>query len=241
MAAPALEVENLSAGYAGMTVLWDINLKVLEGQSVVILGANGAGKSTLLRSIVGLLPVATGRVSFFGHDVTHLSVSRRMRRGVAFMSEQGIFPSLTIKENLQLGAMNNRDRSFEDGLGEVFDIFPDLKDRMSGLAGSLSGGQRKMLGVAKCVISEPKLLVMDEPSSGLSPKFVSEVVDVLEQLHESGLTLLVAEQNIEFMRTAHLAVVVEGGRIRFQGEISELESDQALHEAFFGIAGVQGV
>jgi branched-chain amino acid transport system ATP-binding protein len=241
VAAPALEVKNITIAYSGMAVVRELSLKVDPGQAIVILGANGAGKSTLLRAIVGLLPTSGGTVSLFGDDVTKASTAKRARKGLAFMSEQGIFPSLSVKENLQLGAMTNRNRSFDAGLETVLALFPELGGRLSEPAGSLSGGQRKMVGIAKCVIAQPSLLIMDEPSAGLSPKFVSEVVETLITLRSDGMTLLVAEQNVEFLKFAQTAVVLEGGYVRFNGPVTELSNNKTLHDAFFGIDSTQEI
>jgi branched-chain amino acid transport system ATP-binding protein len=241
VAAPALEVNNITIAYSGMAVVRELSLKVDPGQAIVILGANGAGKSTLLRAIVGLLPTSGGTVSLFGDDVTKASTAKRARKGLAFMSEQGIFPSLSVKENLQLGAMTNRNRSFAAGLETVLALFPELGGRLNEPAGSLSGGQRKMVGIAKCVIAQPSLLIMDEPSAGLSPKFVSEVVETLITLHSDGMTLLVAEQNVEFLKFAKTAVVLEGGYVRFNGPVAELSNNKTLHDAFFGIDSIQEI
>jgi branched-chain amino acid transport system ATP-binding protein len=241
VAAPALEVKNITIAYSGMAVVRELSLKVDPGQAIVVLGANGAGKSTLLRAIVGLLPTSGGTVSLFGDDVTKANTAKRARKGLAFMSEQGIFPSLSVKENLQLGAMTNRNRSFAAGLETVLALFPELGGRLSEPAGSLSGGQRKMVGIAKCVIAQPSLLIMDEPSAGLSPKFVSEVVETLIALHSDGMTLLVAEQNVEFLKFAKTAVVLEGGYVRFNGPVAELSNNKTLHDAFFGIESIQEI
>lgn len=241
MAAPALDVKNITIAYSGMAVVRELSLTVDLGQAIVVLGANGAGKSTLLRAIVGLLPTSGGTISLFGDDVTRASTAKRARKGMAFMSEQGIFPSLSVKENLQLGAMTNRNRSFDAGLETVLALFPELANRLREPAGSLSGGQRKMVGIAKCVMAQPSLLIMDEPSAGLSPKFVSEVVETLIKLHADGLTLLVAEQNVEFLKLAQTAVVLEGGYVRFNGPVAELSNNKTLHDAFFGIDSIQEI
>jgi branched-chain amino acid transport system ATP-binding protein len=240
VAQAALEIEGLTAGYAGMTVVWDVSLVVGAQETVLLLGANGAGKSTVLKAVAGLLP-ARGAIRLFGEPIERLSTAKRARRGLAFMSEQGIFPTLSVRENLLLGAALAKGGRFEERLEEMLTLFPDLKGRLSEEAGSLSGGQRKMVGVAKCLISDPRVLVMDEPSAGLSPKFVSEVVDILGTLRERGLSVLVAEQNVEFLKVASSVVVLEGGYVRYQGSTQALEDDAALHEAFFGLEGLQGV
>jgi len=238
---PALSVERLSAAYGAVQVLWDVDLTVAEGAASLLLGANGAGKSTLLACIVGLKRPRTGTISAFGTPIERLAAPRRARAGIAFMSEQGIFPTLSVRENLQLAALRLRGAERAERLAQVLDTFPELAGRLGDLAGSLSGGQRKMVGIAKCLMARPRLLIMDEPSSGLAPKVVGEVVERLAALHASGLTMLIAEQNVSFLSIATDVVVLEGGRVRFAGPESAFEGDQALREAFFGLEGIQEV
>lgn len=202
---------------------------------MLLLGANGAGKTTLLKSIVGLLPIEDGEVWLFDHSVKRLPAPKRITLGLSFMSELGIFPSLSVDDNLRLGAHGVARREIEARLEEAYTAFPDLVGRRKEVAGTLSGGQRKMVGISKCLMAHPKILLMDEPSAGLSPKYVNEVVNHLNILRKSGLTLLVAEQNVSFLAAADEACVLEGGRINFRGTINEFEQDEKLHEAFFGL------
>ena len=220
-----------------MRVLHDISLTLSEGSSMLLLGANGAGKTTLLKSIIGLLPIEHGEINMFERRVDRLSAPRRVRLGVAFMSELGIFPSLSVHDNLRLGAHGASRRDIEERLEEAYASFPDLVNRKNALAGTLSGGQRKMVGISKCLMANPKVLLMDEPSAGLSPKYVDEVVEHLKVLRKSGITLLVAEQNVSFLAAADQACILEGGRINFSGSIDEFENNASLHEAFFGLEG----
>ncbi len=230
-----LELRAVAAGYGSMQVLWDINLSVGAGERVVILGANGAGKSTLLRVALGLLPLMHGTVWLRGEDVSGLRTDRRVARGIGFMTEVGVFPELSVRENLLLGAYRLGRRQAQNNLERTYDGFPLLAKFRSRPAGSLSGGQRKLVGVAKVLMGDPSLIVMDEPSSGLSPVAVQEVVEVLRQVQRSEVALLIAEQNTVFLDLAQRAVVIEGGRRRFDGTVVELRDDAALKRAYFGI------
>ena len=184
---PLLEVSGVAAGYRRMQVLWGVDLSIREHESVVLLGANGAGKTTLLKVLIGLVEVWAGRIDFAGENITRLRADQRVRRGIVYMSETSGFPGLTIEENVLIGAQflpKNRARARID---ELYAVFPALAERRRALAGSLSGGQRKMLGIAKALAGNPRLLVMDEPSAGLSPLYVKEVMGVLAPLRQSSL------------------------------------------------------
>lgn len=234
-AMPVLQATGIEAGYGRVQVLWGAGLDVKPQESVVLLGANGAGKTTLLKVIVGLLPAWRGSVRLEPDDVTFWRTDRRVRRGLAYMSEMGVFPGLTIEENLRVGGQFIETAALRRRLVELYEYFPDLAERRGVLAGSLSGGQRKMLGIAKALASSPRLLVMDEPSAGLSPLFVSQVITVLGRFRASGLAMLIAEQNIAFLGLADRVFTLEGGRIRFGGTVAELEADDSLHKAYFGL------
>jgi branched-chain amino acid transport system ATP-binding protein len=236
MAETLLEARAIESGYGQVQVLWGAGVDVRPRESVVLLGANGAGKTTLLKVIVGLVPAWRGQVHLAGSDVTTLRTDRRVRRGMAYMSELGVFPGLTIDENLRIGGQFAERATLSRRLAELYAVFPDLAARKRGLAGSLSGGQRKMLGIAKALASGPKVLVMDEPSSGLSPLFVQQVIEVLGRFRGEGLAMLIAEQNVAFLDLADRVFTLEGGRIRFQGSVEALHADDALHRAYFGLA-----
>lgn len=230
-----LEVEALETGYGRLQVLWGLDMAVEEGESVLLLGANGAGKTTLLRAIVGLLPAWRGHIGYAGGDITRLRPDQRTRLGIAFMSELGVFPTLTIMENLRIGAYFLTRADARARTAELFELFPALAQKRRDLAASLSGGQRKMLGVAKALMSRPRLLVMDEPSSGLAPVFVKEVVEALKKVHGEGMSLLIAEQNTSFLPLADRGYVLEGGRIAFSGREEELRDSKTMQQAYFGI------
>lgn len=236
----ALSLHDVRGGYGNLPVLWGIDLSVQEAKTTVILGANGAGKTTLLKVVMGLLPATSGSIEIFGKSVSHLRTDQRIPLGVAYMSELGIFPALTVEENLRLGAYGVKGGEIFGRLENVYDIFTELRGRRKSIAGSLSGGQRKMVGVAKSLMSQPRLLIMDEPSSGLSPLYVKEVVERLKVIAKQGMTLLIAEQNISFLAMADRVCVIEGGRVQFEGSESEFEADEKLKDAFFGLSDSSG-
>jgi branched-chain amino acid transport system ATP-binding protein len=228
-----LKAEGVDAGYGTMQVLWGVDLDVRTGETVLLLGTNGAGKTTFLKTLVGLVQARHGSIRLDGEDVTRMRSSGRMRLGMTYMSELAVFPDLSIEENIRVGAeaLGHPDPDIED----LYRTFPALREKRRAPASSLSGGQRKMLGIAKALASEPRLLVMDEPSAGLSPLLVKEVIRILSDLRGRGLALLVAEQNIGFLEVATRVFVLEGGRIRFSGTVAEMTDNEALRRAYFGL------
>jgi branched-chain amino acid transport system ATP-binding protein len=234
-ASPLLDAAGIDAGYGTMQVLWGVDLDVRTGETVLLLGANGAGKTTFLKSLVGLVEARHGSIKLGGEDVTRLRSSDRMRRGMSYMSELAVFPDLSIEENIRIGAQALGHVHPGARVDELYGLFPVLREKRRNPASSLSGGQRKMLGIAKALAAEPKLLVMDEPSAGLSPLFVKEVIRILNDLRGKGLALLIAEQNIGFLEVATRVFVLEGGRIRFSGTVAEMSSNEDLHRAYFGL------
>ena len=236
MTEPLLQATGLQSGYGRVQILWGPTLCVAPGETVVLLGANGAGKTTLLRVLLGLLPTWSGQVILAGADVTVWRTDRRVRHGVAYMSELAVFPGLSIDENLRIGGQFTPRAALRARMEELYADFPDLTDRRTALASSLSGGQRKMLGIAKALAGLPRLLIMDEPSAGLSPRFVSEVLAVLTRFRGTGLSLLVAEQNVAFLTLADRVYTLESGRIGFEGTVTQLHANDALNRAYFGLA-----
>jgi branched-chain amino acid transport system ATP-binding protein len=234
-AAPLMKAAGVDAGYGTMQVLWGVDLDVRAGETVLLLGANGAGKTTFLKSLVGLIDTRHGRIDLAGKDVTRMRSSDRMRLGMTYMSELAVFPDLSIEENIRVGAQALGHADPAARVDELYRIFPVLRDKRRAPASSLSGGQRKMLGIAKALAAEPQLLVMDEPSAGLSPLFVKEVIRILSDLRGHGLALLIAEQNIGFLEVATRVFVLEGGRIRFSGTVAEMTDNEALRRAYFGL------
>ncbi|GAC1338346.1 MAG: ABC transporter ATP-binding protein [Acetobacteraceae bacterium] len=230
-----LQAEALEAGYQSIQVLWGADLDVADHETVVLLGPNGAGKTTLLKCLAGLLPASGGRIRFRGEDITRLSTRARVRLGLSSMSELGIFPDLSVEENLRLGALFVDRRTASRRRESLYDLFPILVEKRRHPGGSLSGGQRKMLGIAKALAAEPKLLVMDEPSSGLSPLLVSTVIHSLNGCRADGLSLLIAEQNVKFLELGDRVFTMEGGRVTFGGTPEAIRADDGLRRAYFGL------
>jgi branched-chain amino acid transport system ATP-binding protein len=237
MPRPLLEVAGVTAGYRRLQVLWGIDLVVHERETVVLLGANGAGKTALLKTIMRLNEAWQGRISFAGEDITGLRTDQRVRRGMVFMSETAGFPGLGVEENMLIGAQFLPRHRARERIDELYAIFPALAERRRAPAGSLSGGQRKMLGIAKALVGDPRLLVMDEPSSGLSPRYVKEVTAVLAKFRARELALLIAEQNVTFLSLADRVYTLDGGRIGFSGTVSAMQENDALRRAYFGLKG----
>ncbi len=235
MSAELLAASGIEAGYGKVQVLWGAGLSVQDGETVVLLGANGAGKTSLLKVLMGLIPLWRGALQFAGLDMAHLRTDRRVRAGLAYMSEIGCFPGLTVEENIRIGGQFVASAELGRRMKELYDIFPAIAERRDTLASSLSGGQRKMLGIAKALAGRPKLLIMDEPSAGLSPRLVAEVIDVLGRLGGQGLSLLIAEQNVNFLSLADRVYTLDGGRIGFTGSVAEMHDNDALRRAYFGL------
>jgi len=234
-ASPLMKAAGVDAGYGTMQVLWGVDLDVRAGETVLLLGANGAGKTTFLKSLVGLIDARGGHITLADTDITKMRSSDRMRLGMTYMSELAVFPDLSIEENIRVGAQALGHADPGARVEELYGLFPVLREKRRAPASSLSGGQRKMLGIAKALAAEPKLLVMDEPSAGLSPLFVKEVIRILSDLQGRGLALLIAEQNIGFLEVATRVFVLEGGRIRFSGSVAEMTDNEALRRAYFGL------
>jgi len=235
MATELLRATALEAGYGSMQVLWGPSIEVADRETVVLLGANGAGKTTILRALLGLIQPWRGEIRFLGEDITRRRTDQRVRGGLAYMSEVGCFPGLTVSENLRIGGQNATAAELRRRIDELYHTFPALAERRRSLASSLSGGQRKMLGIAKALAGSPRLLVMDEPSAGLSPRLVKEVIEMLAGFRGHGLSLLVAEQNVGFLDLADRVYTLEGGKIGFSGTVAAMYEDDALRRAYFGL------
>jgi branched-chain amino acid transport system ATP-binding protein len=232
---PLLDVAGIAAGYRRLQVLWGVDLVVHEHESVVLLGANGAGKTTLLKAIMSLVEVWAGRIDFAGENIGRLRTDQRVQRGIVFMSETSGFPGLTVEENVLIGAQFLPAKRARGRIDELYAVFPALAERRRLPAGSLSGGQRKMLGIAKALVGNPRLLVMDEPSAGLSPLYVKEVIAVLAQFRAKELALLIAEQNVTFLVLADRVYTLDNGRIGFSGTVAAMRENDALRRAYFGL------
>jgi branched-chain amino acid transport system ATP-binding protein len=230
-----LHVERLSAGYGPVQVLWDVDLEVGEREIVALVGSNGAGKTTLLRAISGLIRPSGGEVRFEDQPLRGLRPEQIVARGIAHVPEgRHLFQGLTVRENLMAGAYARRDGA---ELDEVLELFPRLGERMSQVAGSLSGGEQQMCAIARGLMSRPKLLMIDELSLGLAPKLVDQIIDRLEVVAEGGTALLVVEQDVDAaLRISTRGYVLETGRIAASGSSAELSEDPRVREAYLGVA-----
>jgi branched-chain amino acid transport system ATP-binding protein len=233
-----LKIENLSASYGGLRALVDISLQVPEGHCVAIAGPNGAGKTTLFKAISGVVPAQSGNITFDGHDLLRLPPAQRAHLGIAHVPEGWqVFKSMTVYENLEMGALPERGRAeWERNIEQIFALFPLLKERRDQLAGTLSGGQQQMLAVGRGLASSPRLLMLDEPSMGLSPLLVETIFERIAQIHrETGLTVLLVEQRAaEALELCDYGYVIESGRLVLEGTRSQLLSDERVKNAYLG-------
>jgi branched-chain amino acid transport system ATP-binding protein len=230
-----LEVRGLAAGYAGGDVVHAVDFHVEAGEAVMIIGSNGAGKTTLFRSVIGLLTPSAGTVEFEGNDITGMAAHRVVRLGISFVpAERHLFPRMTVEENLALGAYPGRPDA--ETTSVVMDLFPRLAERRRQPAATMSGGEQQMLAMGRALMARPRLLVLDEPTTGLAPKLAAEAYQALGLLKEGGLTVLVAEQQVPLaMALSDRGYVLENGAIRKEGTSAELASDPDVRHAYLGV------
>lgn len=231
------EVDDITVSYGEITALRGVSLTVEEGEIVTVIGANGAGKTTLLRTISGLNRPSSGRVEFRGQDIHTLSPDEISRHGVIHVPEgRHIFPELTVKENLRLGTFARRDGDRVADLDLVYDIFPRLEERTQQRGELLSGGEQQMLAIGRALMSDPDLLLLDEPSLGLAPQIIQDVRDIIERLNEEGITILLVEQNVRVaMELASRAYVLQNGQVRVSGDTDELRDSDDVRESYLGL------
>ncbi len=238
MSQPILEIENIKVRYSGLPVLHGISLVVNSGETACVVGANGAGKSTLLRSVMGTQTAFEGRILYRGREIQKLRTEEIVRLGIVYVPEEKmLFGPLTVEKNLMLGAfILNDPRQIEKNLSFVFDLFPRLKERQNQPASTLSGGEQQMVAIGRGLMSGPQLLMLDEPSLGLAPLLVDEVLDTVRKLKAEGITILLVEQNVrEALDLADRGYVLQTGRIVSQGSGQELLESDIFREAFLGI------
>jgi len=235
--AELLRIENVYAGYDRADVLLDVSLAVESGSITCMLGSNGSGKTTLISAILGLTPPRRGRIVFDGEDLAGRPTHEIVRRGIACIPEgRRVFPKLTVAQNLRLGAYGENDAAkIARRLARVGAIFPRLEERSGQLAGTLSGGEQAMLSIGRGLMSEPRLLLVDEPSLGLAPLLVKENFAVIRRAHEMGITVLLVEQNVrQTLAIAHYGYVLAQGRVAARGTAAELAANAEVHQAYFG-------
>jgi branched-chain amino acid transport system ATP-binding protein len=233
-----LQVTDLQAGYGALQVLWDVSLSVAEGEFVALIGPNGAGKTSTLRAIAGLIKPSNGEIRFRGESIGGQRTNRIARLGMSFVTEElDLFENMSVRENLILGAYARRDKQqVEKTLDTVLELFPVFAERQRQLAGTLSGGERKMLAIGRGLMSDPRLIMVDEPSLGLAPRLAVTVFEALRELHRSDVTILLVEQNVN--TTLHITdrcYVLEHGRVVLEGASADLLENAYLRETYLGI------
>lgn len=233
-----LEVKDVTVHYGGALILENISLRVNEGELVAVVGPNGAGKTTLLRAISGLTKVTNGKIVFDGMEINNLPPHKIVKLGVIHCPERRrIFPDMTVRENLEMGAYSIRDeKEVRERFRKIFESFPILEERQSQAAGTLSGGEQQMLAIGRSLLSNPRILLFDEPSLGLAPLYKKKIFDSIEEIKKDGVTILLVEQDVsQAVKLLDRGYVLEGGRIVLQGDKDELISSKAMREAYLGL------
>ncbi|MDN4615011.1 ABC transporter ATP-binding protein [Leifsonia sp. F6_8S_P_1B] len=234
-----LELKNIRVAYGRIEAIHDMSFSVEEGEIVTLIGANGAGKTTTMKTISGILNPSAGSITFDGQDITKMKAHIRVVRGISQAPEgRGIFPGMTVYENLDMGAFGRKDRSnMGEDFDRVFGLFPRLAERRTQLGGTMSGGEQQMLAIGRALMSNPRLLLLDEPSMGLAPQFIRQIFSIITEINKQGTTILLVEQNAnQALARAHRAFVLETGSITRAGSGRELLADPAIKEAYLGVA-----
>jgi branched-chain amino acid transport system ATP-binding protein len=231
-----LEVDSIHTYYGAIEALRGVSLTVEEGEAVTIIGSNGAGKSTSLRSISGLTPATSGRVTFEGRDITRVPPHEIVERGIALSPEgRHCFPRMTVRENLDMGAYRRRDTRIGEDLEHVFDLFPRLKERERQKAGTMSGGEQQMLAIGRALMARPKLLMLDEPSMGIAPILVQRIYETIAEINRQGVAILLVEQNANYaLDVSKRGYVLETGEVALTNASAELRNDPAVQRAYLG-------
>jgi branched-chain amino acid transport system ATP-binding protein len=233
-----LEVTDLHVSYDGVPALNGVTLNVVAGQIVALVGGNGNGKSTTLRAIAGLNAVDTGSIRFDGREISGVAAHLRVPLGLSLVPEgRRLFPRLTVRRNLELGAFTRASTDeVEASVDAMFELFPILRERAVQLAGTMSGGEQQMLAIARGLMAKPRLLMLDEPSWGIAPKFVTKVLDVIQRVNQTGVAILLVEQNLhKALGIAHHGYVIQTGRIVMEGDAQSLLHDESVKKAYLGL------
>ncbi len=231
-----LKVENINVYYGSIHAIKNVSFEVSQGEIVTLIGANGAGKSTTLQTVSGLLHSKTGSITFLGEKLDNVPAHKIVTKGIAHVPEgRRIFLQMSVEENIQMGAYTRPSSEYDEVLAEVYDHFPRLKERRKQIAGTLSGGEQQMLAMGRAMMSRPKLLMLDEPSMGLSPIMVDEVFEIIKAFHKSGTTILLVEQNAnKSLAISDRAYVLENGSINLSGTGKELLESEEIKKAYLG-------
>ncbi len=236
-----LALRGITGGYGETEILHGVNMQVGEGEIVVIIGPNGAGKSTAMKAVFGLLNLRSGQIELSGEDITNTPPEQVVRKGVCYVPQmENIFPSLSVEENLEMGAFVRND-DFRPRIGFVYDLFPPLRERRHQIAGTLSGGQRQMVAMGKAMMLDPTILLLDEPTAGLSPKFRGEIFKAVKDINDTGTPILMVEQNAkQALRIADRGYVLVDGHNRHEGTGAAMLADKEVAEMFLGGGGEEG-
>jgi branched-chain amino acid transport system ATP-binding protein len=232
-----LELDDVRVAYGGIKALKGVSMKVFPGEIVALIGANGAGKTTTLKSVMGLLPITSGAISFGGQKISGSSTEDLVEAGISLAPEgRAIFPNLTVRENLELGAyLHRHGPSMKETIDDVTQLFPRLGERMAQEGGTLSGGEQQMLAIGRALMARPQLLLLDEPSLGIAPKLVQQIFAAIKQIAAAGVTILVVEQNTRIaLATARRAYVLRTGEIALSGDARELAANPEIQAAYLG-------
>ena len=233
-----LEIRDLHVHYGKIEAIKGISVTVNEGEIVTLIGANGAGKTTMLKTISGLRPVSSGQIIFNGEDISKMPAHKRADLGLSQAPEgRGIFIGMSVLENLEMGKYNRKNRKSEmsEDLEKVFHLFPRLKERISQIGGTLSGGEQQMLAIGRALMARPKVLLLDEPSMGLAPLMIANIFNIITEINKTGTTILLVEQNAQqALQRAHRAYVLEVGHVVKEAKASELLNDPAVRAAYLG-------
>jgi branched-chain amino acid transport system ATP-binding protein len=233
-----LELRSVNAGYGTFQALFDVSLEVNSGEAVGVIGPNGAGKTTLMRVISGLIRPTTGSIAMESANVVRTPAHRIIELGIAHVPEnRRLFPRMTVEDNLRMGAFMPKARAKAgERLAVVYELFPRMKERRNQLAGTMSGGEQQMCAIGRALMSDPRLLLLDEPSAGLAPVIVQQVFELVRRIRASGLTVLIVEQNVQqVLKVVDRAYLLETGRIRASGKSADLLADKSIREAYLGI------
>ena len=230
--------ENIGAGYGDVIIVQDVSVKVAEGETVAIVGPNGSGKSTLIKSFLGFAKLFQGSVFYCGKDITGIASDRAISLGIGYVPQiNNVFPNLTIAENLDMGAYREKDKaSIKAGMAEIYEMFPELEARKNALAGNLSGGERQMVAIARAMMAQPKVLMLDEPLASLSPKPASSILDKLARIKEAGTAIIIVEQNVKkVLSVSDRGYVLVNGTCAMQGDAASLFAEDSSKQRFLGL------
>lgn len=240
---PLFIANNIYAGYGDVIIVHDVSIKVAEGEIVAIVGPNGSGKSTLIKSFLGFVKLFEGNILYHGEDITGIAPDRAVSIGIGYVPQiNNVFPNLTINENLDMGAYHRKGKaSIKTGIREIFDMFPELEERKNALAGNLSGGERQMLAIARAMIAEPRVLLLDEPLASLSPKPANVILSKMKKIKAGGTAIVIVEQNVKkALSISNRGYVLVNGACAMEGDADSLFAEESSKQRFLGLKANKG-